>query len=691
MGYTALEKMRRLNRETFGMDLGPMQPDLTGIEGNDLKSAALRFLHERCEGLFFNDSIAAEEEKQHVFRGKSLKTGQIPYNMQRDINRLCLARELSRFIESGSADDAYTVYYCYFEMVFGEFGKSKKMIELLSEFESNGSSLLMKHRDHYSHSVYVFTLGLAIYETNSNFRAAFKHFYHISTDENDKEADRTAAHKFLKLWGMTALFHDIGYPFELPFEQVMSYFEVAGLKRGSENPWLTYTNMDSMIRFGNDEKEHFRKLYGKTFESLEELYAHVVTLYLGEEYSFSEGHIFGVIHQKPLSPEIFSFYIDHAYFSSVRLYRELVNSKPGVSVVSKEYVDCLTAILLHNSLFKMAVAFYKSKDPTVHKPPLPMESFPLAFLLFLCDELQCWDRTAYGRNSRHEMHPVSADFDLSGNELRVKFFYDEAEQEKIEDFMAEYELWEKNGEEGDPPRLKEYSDMAVKEQRFAREIELIVDTSEIPLQVSAGLIKPDRRSKRVYLSASSFLHLYDFAVALNGRYSYHGMEKGIPTEELEAEFEKLSLEYQLSNIEQAKSFGHKLDALNCFYTDKPVDYDMLTAFTTEQTEVIAPLEHERWIREKESMGWRFGNAYKALDLSRLPCKSTGIEKNDRKMLRELFRMHELAMEGHPTEEEIRAHYHNLAGSEQEKDIRPFNSMLELIKKFDGLRIYQLPG
>ena len=39
MGYTALEKMRRLNRETFGMDLGPMQPDLSGIDGYDIRSA----------------------------------------------------------------------------------------------------------------------------------------------------------------------------------------------------------------------------------------------------------------------------------------------------------------------------------------------------------------------------------------------------------------------------------------------------------------------------------------------------------------------------------------------------------------------------------------------------------------------------------------------------------------------------
>ena len=73
--------------------------------------------------------------------------------MQKDIDRLCLARELEKFIDSGTAEDAYTVYYAWLEMFMGEYGQSQKMVELLSEFESNASSLLMKHRDHYSHSV----------------------------------------------------------------------------------------------------------------------------------------------------------------------------------------------------------------------------------------------------------------------------------------------------------------------------------------------------------------------------------------------------------------------------------------------------------------------------------------------------------------------------------------------------------
>ena len=172
MAYTALEQMRKVNKERFQTDVGPFEPVLYGAgrAGSDLKSAALRFLHERCEGLRFSPEKAREEAKTGRYLGTSYQANQIPYNMQMDIDRLCLERELEKFIDSGVAEDAYTVYYSFLEMFMGKYGRSSKMIELLSEFESNASTLLMKHRDHYSHSVYVFALGLAIYETLSHQR-----------------------------------------------------------------------------------------------------------------------------------------------------------------------------------------------------------------------------------------------------------------------------------------------------------------------------------------------------------------------------------------------------------------------------------------------------------------------------------------------------------------------------------------
>ena len=686
MSYTALRKMQEKNRELFSHDVGPVQPERHyDTIDHGLKAMALKFLHTRCEGLGFDADMGAKE-KDGSYKGTSLLPDQIPYNMQMDINRLCLERELEKFIDSGVAEDAYTIYYCYLEMFFGHYGKSKKMVELLSEFESNGSSLLMKHRDHYSHSVYVFALGLAIYESNVSYRRAFKRFYGFDPDDENEEEDHAAACCFLEYWGLTSLFHDIGYPFELPFEQVLSYFEVGGKERGKGSLYIAYNDLNMITQLGDEAKARFTELYGRDFNTTEELFAFGVTEKLGKVYDFTEEYMTAKIHDKPVRPDSFGYFMDHAYFSAARLYREIENSI-GVNRINEKHVDALTAILLHNSLFKFAISFYKDKEK--HKEPLRMEVHPLAYMLMLCDELQCWDRTAYGRNSRTELHPMAADFDFKNNAVHAVYYYDKEEQEKIDDFKVKYRKWEDDGEKGKAPRLKAYSDMAEKEQRFTTDIEKIVDTTDIPLTVIPNTRAADRKSKHTYLSDSNFLHLYDFAVALNARYSYQGKEKDVATADLEKEFEDLSLEYQLSNINQAKNFARYLNALNCFYTDRPVDYDMIASFTEEQVRAIAPMEHGRWIKEHINMGWISGDLYETAPLPEDMIKRYGDEKTARKALREQLRMHKLAMDGDPDDAEIFAHYEALPYEEKIKDFEPFNSMLKLIKKFDGLRIYRL--
>ena len=689
MAYTALEKMRKINKERFGENLGPFQPKLKGRSGagTDLGSATLRFLHEACEGLRFSTQKEAEEAASGRFLGTGTAPGQIPYNMQMDLDRLCLERELERFTLSGTAEDAYTVYYCFMEMFLGRYGKSKKMVELLSEFESNASSLLMKHRDHYSHSVYVFALGLAVYESNANFRKAFQSFYGFSAAADDLPAQQAAACSFLEFWGLTSLFHDIGYPFELPFEQVLSYFEVDGVGRGKDALYIAYRNIRTVTAFSRGEKAHFSELFGKPVDNVNALLAAAICMRLGEAYGISEEGLAETLEDKPTAPDRSGYFMDHAWFSAVRLYQELAEAV-GAERMDMRHLDALTAIALHNSLYKFSVAFYKDKEK--RRAPLKMELHPLAYLLMLCDELQCWDRKAYGRNSRTELHPMAAEFDFSDNALKAVYYYDDEEKEKIRRFQTRYAAWEAAGEQGDPPRLKAYSDMAEKEQRFTRDIEKIVDTSGIPLTVIPKTKKADRSRKHTYLSSSNFLHLYDFAVALNGRYNYIGREDEVPPEQLEEEFGKLSLEYQLSNINQAKSFSRYLNEIGCFYTDKPVDLEMVRSFTSEELDIIAPMEHERWALEHLSMGWHPGNAYETLPLPEDSRNLTKAEEKERRTaLREQFRCHKLAVEDGCTEEEIFRHYENLSPAEQKKDYEPFNSMMRLIRKYDGLRIYRL--
>lgn len=677
MSFTALEAMRQKNLERFGRDLGPFRPPVYPGEecGTDLKSAALRFLENRCEGLRFSPERDQQEKETGQYLGASLHPHQIPYNMQMDIDRLCLRNELAKFIDSGIAEDAYTVYYCYLEMFVGEYGRSQSMVELLSEFESNASSLLMKHRDHYSHSVYVFALGLAIYEMNPDFRKAFCGFYNLGSD------DSAAAAFFLKYWGLTALFHDIGYPFEIPFEQVVSYYEVDQKKRENVLLYIAYHDTNQFAVIEEKDNVQLNRLYGRSFSSICDLLAHGIFLHLGKAYGIAEERLREVIESKPIHPERNGYYMDHAFFSACRLFRELV-SVPDAEPLTVAHIDALTAIMLHNSLYKFAIAFYK--DPEKHKAPLKAELHPLAWLLMLCDELQCWDRTAYGRNSRSELHPMAADFHFSGQAVHAVYHYDIDEQDKIHKYWEKYFAWEKTGG-AKPPRLKAYSDTAAKEQHFRTDIESIVDMTGFPLYVDSDLRPVDRKLKHTYLSTSNFLHIYDFAVALNARYNYLGREDEVEVAQLEREFNDLSLEYKLLNINQVRSFARYLNVIDCFYTDKPVDFDMLKAFTPDMIDVFAPMEHVRWVRDHQLAGWYAGNEYETLPLP----ESSEDEKAVRGALREQLRRHKLTLNTDASEEEILAHYNALSPEDQGKDWLPFNSMLKLLRKYDGLRIYQL--
>lgn len=174
------------------------------------------------------------------------------------------------------------------------------------------------------------------------------------------------------------------------------------------------------------------------------------------------------------------------------------------------------------------------------------------------------------------------------------------------------------------------------------------------------------------MSESNFIHLYNFAIALHGRYSHCGLEEEnniIPV--MEEEFNNLSLEYKLSNIGQAKAFAGHLNRIGCFYTDKPVDFEIVTEFTQEDMDIIGPLEHERWLRERKEMGWRFGDDYNS------------------KEEREQRRIHKLMMDEMLTKESVLKHYEELPTEEQNKDTAPMNSKLKLLKQYEGLRIYRL--
>ena len=77
------------------------------------------------------------------------------------------------------------------------------------------------------------------------------------------------------------------------------------------------------------------------------------------------------------------------------------------------------------------------------------------------------------------------------------------------------------------------------------------------------------------------------------------------------DFKSLSLEYQLFNINQAKAFARYMQEINCFYTDRPVDFVLVEQFSEEELKTIGPLEHQRWLQEHYDMGWTYGEPERA--------------------------------------------------------------------------------
>lgn len=651
-----------------------------------LEGAALAFIRESCEGLRFDKRKATTRENSELDSdGTSLKKNQIPFNMEKDIDRLCLENAIDRFLKSGKKEDAFDVYYCYLEMFVGDYEKTRRMIELLSEYEANGSSLLMKHRDHYSHSVYVFILGLAIFQSNCFYRNAYKKYYGIQDEQ-------AAAAHYLQYWGLSSLFHDIGYPFELPFEQVCSYFEVNGVER-SDRPFIAYFGIDKFTRIDKSVQRLLGQVFsldtGKILGSTDELFAFVLHQKLGDIYYFSEQEMLRDLQEKSTEPNKFGYFMDHAYFSATVLLKKLfeeVKIYHNKSWDVKQIMDSLTAILLHNSLYKFSIAFYKNKDANIR---LKAEWHPIAYMLMLCDELQCWDRKAYGRNSRLELHPMDCRFRFTEKSIEATYIFDRKEEAKINRYL-------KNKQTNPKAKLKVYSsydrtEKIVRESgeplevtEFQADIERIVDLGQIDLKIDKELADA-RASHGDHISDSRFINLYHFACVLNWMWSsvadWKSSAEGDRIEEflsdekrvlnMQESFGCLSLEYQLSNIGQAKAFSRYLHEIGCFYTDRDMDCEMVERFTTEDLKKIGPMEHQRWLQAHYDMGWTYGNPDN----------------------RELERKHKDMIPGFTgfdvSCKDAEENYGRLDKAEQEKDTDPMNCMLAMLRMFDGLRIYRL--
>lgn len=623
-------------------------PERKIVESN-FGQLALDFIRDDCVGLKF-------DEDKIKLQDTTGKDG-VPYNFERDVDRLCFESAIARFLESGTREDAFDVYFCFCE-IFKPFGEgyqaTKILIETLSEHEENSSSLLMKHRDHYSHSVYVYLLGIALYKENEKIRNSYDKKYQLKPGNE-------ACHHFLEYWGMTALFHDIGYPFEIAHQQIKTYIcQITGFDNKKIDdvmyyaPYVSYSKMDEFVSITSDKKQCLSKYFhgfGEHNENLNSVFATAIEDRLSSKYGLNYDELYKVLDKRAIESQP---YMDHAYFSGLILLKKMLENLSVNETLSDEKMDILTAITLHNSLFKFELKGNKEGFALE-------DGQPLAYLLMLCDELQCWDRTAYGQNSRTEISPFNFDIGLVNNSVILKYYFDQASEIKGK-LSKNFRSMSKGYKDKQGHQKPGY--------KFVDDLNKIVSLNCFDdFSIQTDFVHKLKKKKQ-YLSDTNFLNLYEFALALNGRYDQTIITESLNEEladhiqtELQESFARLTLEFKLSNIAQAKGFASHLEKIGCFYTDRAVDYEVINTFTAADLEIMAQAEHQRWQQEKLEMGWLYGTDY--------------LKADNPKRERALTRKHkDITPFSELTLEDIL------------KDSEPMNCMLKLLYNFDGLRIYK---
>lgn len=566
-----------------------------------------------------------------------------------DNDKQCFEIALKKFLESGRKEDAFTVYFCFSE-IFKLFGKgyenTKKLLETLSDHEYHSGELLSKHRDHYSHSVYVFSLGLAIFASDSAFRRNFLDFYNLADCGK-------SFFIFLKYWGTVALFHDIGYPFQLAHEQIKTYSEEVWGKKNPIRPYVSYGNLDNFISIGETTQKRLETTFkdAPSLNNLNELFAYGLNQRL--KYDF-EKVSYTLLTRVMIQPD----FMDHGYFSAVILARQLL-SMPEFEI-NLPILDIFTAILLHNNFNK-----YDAPD----KRPIDVKEHPLAYLLILCDELQCWDRLAYGKVSKRA--PVAWDISIKieENYIYIKYLYDNIVVRTENEYGKPEVKINANCAEMNEGKFVEkiigseacYGKEYVESNTGIKKLYKGYISSSLKLDINTGEAHKEKRTK-LYASDDNFINLCDLAKAIH--ISYNDLCKSYTGSRIDEDFGKLPLEFKVSNIEQAKSYAEKLELINCFYSSKDLDYKVVQDFKEVETglnnlDFLCREEHVRWVKEKLSMGWKYGKDYKDVN-----------ERNAKKIHKSIIP------------------YDLLSQEDRSKDELMVNNIITLLKKFESdIKIY----
>lgn len=541
-----------------------------------------------------------------------------------------LTAAIDVFLEYESNYTAFEVYQTFlmiYQIIPEDKSEEKKIVSdivseqntlldltnIMKDYEEKTEDLVERQRDHFIHSVNVFLLGLAVYSQNKNYRRIFKN-YIIKSDYEKyyKTAEgEFSDEEFLYRWGVASLFHDIGYPFEIIAKQLNKFIKDSVNSISSSYDvdvgidFKDFNEFNSIVRVypyhfadnyrGRYEKSKIIDLFKPT-----EIMAHKIAHNFNfdkERYRYLLNHLNRFILK--MKTENF---IDHGFFSAILVlnsYGSLMQKHAkDFDFFFYPIVDSATAILLHNyynkTLQKDPYFYnprYPGSDPDPEKAkekglgPLFVHSYPIAYLLILCDELQEWNRQPFGTLDKQKSHVNDLNIVIDDRKMEVEYVLNSGSmglgfEDEKEGFI--------------------YSVLDIKSTVFPGGLSVSIDAdSKIEKEVMRNMDMEDIQAPDLL-----FRNIEELAREIHRQFCETSIRDSQRNETL-PEFDKLSPDLKLSNIRQARSIPRKLSMIGCEIVNKSDERPAISTFDGKEIEDLAILEHKEWCKEKEGFGWTY--------------------------------------------------------------------------------------
>lgn len=284
--------------------------------------------------------------------------------------------------------------------------KMNKFVSEMALCETALKNILPEQRDHYIHSVGVYLLGLAIYNSCNKIRDAVRLNKPYVDTESQKES-------FVLRWSIAACLHDIAYPLELSLKSFNKYSKNLNVEQQNLNVGQQdeKTNQDKKYDYSFTQID--RKIYDQynilpvlnpdelSDISKKDTALAMISFRLSNFKSSSKNISFDTLQkyiENDLEQLLKKGHIDHGIFSALYILHythSIINDATEINSSSDtspdyfyyEIVDSATAIFLHNYYKYSRLRFWFGNGKYLYDSPCP-----LGYLLFLCDTLAEWLR-----------------------------------------------------------------------------------------------------------------------------------------------------------------------------------------------------------------------------------------------------------------------------------------------------------